>query len=583
MILKYLKKKEWAFLALAVIFITGSVYFDLKIPDYMSEITTLLNTGGTVDQVLNEGLWMLACAFGSMALSIAVGYIAAYVSAGLSRTLRDLEFQKVQSFSMAEMNKFSTASLITRSTNDVTQVRMAMAFSIQLIIKAPILAVWAVFKIAGKGEEWTMLTAIAVIIVILVLGAVLMLVVPRFKKIQWITDDLNRVTREGITGIRVVRAYNAEDYQETKFEKANTELTTNNLFVNRSMAFLMPALTFLMNMLSLSIYWTGAYLISSAPDYQARLELFSNMIVFSSYAMQVVMAFIFMIMAFMILPRAMVAARRIEEVINTEPSIKDGTVTETPNDMDGTVSFRNVGFKYADASDYVLKDISFDAKKGETVAFIGSTGSGKSTLINLIPRFYDATEGEVLVDGVNVKEYEQEALRRKIGYVSQKATMFAGTISSNVKYGDVGATSTEDEIKRAISIAQGTEFVEKMDQKYQSLVSQGGTNLSGGQKQRMSIARAVNRNPEIFIFDDSFSALDYKTDRVLRTALKKETAGVTSLIVAQRIGTIMDADKIIVLEDGRVVGIGKHKELLSGCKVYREIAESQLSEEELGL
>lgn len=581
MILKYLKKKEWALIAVVVGLIAGQVYLDLKIPDYMAEITTLLNTGGSTSQVIDEGIWMLACALGSVALAVVTGFIVAYISAALSARLRELQFEKVQSFSLNEINKFSTASLITRSTNDVTQVQTAMVIGMQMIIKAPIMAVWALMKISGKGDEWMTLTFVAVIAIVLIIGVVLIKVVPRFKKIQWLTDDVNRVTREGLTGIRVVRAYNAEGYQEGKFERSNEALTSNNLYVNRSMSFLMPALTAIMNMLSLGIYWIGALIISSEPGFEMRLEMFSNMIVFSSYAMQVVMAFILMIFTFMILPRAIVAARRIEEVVNTEPSIIDGDVTESPAGMEGTISFKDVGFKYPNAPEYVLKDVNLDIKKGETVAFIGSTGSGKSTLINLVPRFYDATEGEVLVDGVNVKDYDQEALRRKIGYVSQKATMFAGTVSSNVGYGDVGSVSSEDEIKNAISIAQGTEFVERMDKKYQALVSQGGTNLSGGQKQRLSIARAVNRKPEIYIFDDSFSALDYKTDRTLRSRLKSEMSGITSLIVAQRIGTIMDADKIVVLDDGKVAGIGTHRELLENCHVYREIAESQLSEEEL--
>lgn len=581
MILKYLKKKEWALIGVVVVLIAGQVFLDLKIPEYMAEITTLLNTGGSVEAVTEEGILMLACALASVALAVVTGYIVARIAATFSMRLREMEFERVQSFSLNEINKFSTASLITRSTNDVTQVQMAMVIGMQMIIKAPIMAVWAMMKIYGKGEDWMMLTIAAVIAIVVIIGIVLIKVVPRFKKIQWLTDDVNRVTREGLTGIRVVRAYNAEDYQEAKFEESNEALTSNNLFVNRAMSFMMPALMFIMNMLALGIYWIGALIISSEPGFEVRLEMFSNMIVFSSYAMQVVMAFILMIFTFMILPRAMVAARRIEEVINTEPSIIDGDITESPEGMDGTVSFRNVSFKYPDAPDYVLRDVNFDISKGETVAFIGSTGSGKSTLINLVPRFYDATEGEVLVDGVNVRDYDQDALRRKIGYVSQKAAMFAGTVSSNVSYGDVGSTSTEAEVRNAISIAQGTEFVERMEEKYNSRVSQGGTNLSGGQKQRLSIARAVNRRPEIYIFDDSFSALDYKTDRVLRSQLKREMSGITSLIVAQRIGTILDADKIVVLDDGRVAGIGTHRELLDNCSVYREIAESQLSEEEL--
>lgn len=583
MILKYLKAKEWAAIAFSVILIAGQVYLDLKIPDYMASITNLLNTGGSVDQVIDEGVGMLACAFGSLALAIITGFIASWISASFSKRLREMQFSQVQSFSINEINNFSTPSLITRSTNDVTQIQLVFAIGMQIIIKSPILAVWAIMKIMGKGMEWTMLTAVAVVVIVVALVIVLILVTPRFKRIQWLTDDINRVTREGLTGVRVVRAYNAEDFQENKFETFNKKLTADNLFVGRSMSFLMPGLMCIMNLLSLGIYWIGAIIISSAPGFEERLTNFSNMIVFSSYAMQVVMSFILLIFVFMILPRAMVASKRIQEVINTEPSIKDGMVTETPAGMEGTVSFKNVGFKYPNAADYVLKDISFDINKGETVAVIGSTGSGKSTLINLIPRFYDATEGNVTVDGVDVKDYDQEALHKKIGYVSQKAVMFTGTVSSNVGYGDAEEEPSLEDIKRAVSIAQGTEFVESMENKYQGRISQGGTNLSGGQKQRLSIARAVHREPEIYIFDDSFSALDYKTDRVLRDALKRETSGVTSLIVAQRIGTIMDADKIIVLENGRIAGMGKHKALLQECSVYRQIAESQLSEKELNL
>lgn len=582
MIIKYLKTKEWILIAFSVLLIAGQVYLDLKIPDYMSTITDLLNTGGSVDAVLNEGVWMLACAFGSLILAIITGYIAALIASSLSKRLRELQFANVQSFSMNEINNFSTASLITRSTNDVTRIQNVVSIGLQIIIKAPILAVWALAKIMGKGTEWTMLTAVAIIAILIVFVISLILVYPRFKRIQEETDDINRITREGLTGIRVVRAYNAEEYQENKFEKTNKELTDDNLFVYRTLSFLMPALSFVMSMLSLGIYWIGAIMISQAPGFEVRLTDFSNMIVFSAYAMQVVMAFIMLVMVVMIVPRAMVSSKRIEEVIATVPSIKDGNITESPTGTEGTISFRNVGFKYPSADEYVLKDVSFDAGRGETIAVIGSTGSGKSTLINLIPRFYDATEGEVLVDGVNVKNYVQENLREKIGYVSQKAIMFTGTVSTNVEYGDKEESSFED-IKRAVAIAQGKDFVEKMDNAYVGAVAQGGSNLSGGQKQRLSIARAINKDPEIYIFDDSFSALDYKTDITLRKALKHETAGSTMIIVAQRIGTIIDADKIIVLEDGMVAGMGRHEDLLHSCAVYREIAESQLSEKELNL
>lgn len=582
MILKYLRKIDWFFIVVCVVLITAQVYLDLKIPDYMSTITTLLTTGGTVNEVMDEGWKMLACALGSLATAFVVGYFAAKIGASLSKRLRELEFNKVEGFSMEEINRFSTASLITRSTNDITQVQMAFVIGLQVIIKAPILAVWAVLKIAGKNWEWTATTGIAIFAMAAVMVLVMVFVVPRFKKIQWLTDNVNRATGENLTGLRVVRAYNAEEYQEEKFEKANDDLTSNNLYANRVMSAMMPAMTTITSLLSLAIYWVGAYIVASASAFTAdRLIQFSDMIVFSSYAMQIVLAFIMLVIVFMILPRAIVAAHRIEEIIDTESTIKDGTVTESPEGVEGEIVFKNVGFKYPGAPDYVLKNVDLEVKKGETVAFIGSTGSGKSTLINLVPRFYDPTEGEILIDGVNVRDYTLATLHRKIGYVPQKATMFNGTVTSNVNYGDTDSERTLEDVKKAVSIAQGTDFVEKMEGQYDGTISEGGTNLSGGQKQRLSIARAVCRKPEIYIFDDTFSALDYKTDRVLRSALKKETAGVTSLIVAQRIGTIMDADKIVVLNEGVVVGIGKHKELLDNCPIYNEIARSQLSEEEL--
>ncbi|MDL2258076.1 ABC transporter ATP-binding protein/permease [Eubacteriales bacterium OttesenSCG-928-K08] len=581
-IFKYLNPKEWAQAGVSLLFIISQVWLDLKLPDYMSEITTLVQTqGSTMSDIWAAGGWMLLCAIGSVICSFIVGFFAAKIGASFSQRLRSMMFNKVESFSMDEINRFSTSSLITRSTNDVTQVQMLVTMSLQLVVKAPIMAVWAIFKISGKGFEWTLATGVAVLVLIALVALVMIFVMPKFRKMQTLTDNLTRVTRENLLGLRVVRAYNAEAYQEKKFESANNELTDTNLFTNRAMAIMMPFMNMIMSGLSLAIYWIGAYLIDAAlaPE---RLMLFSNMVVFSQYAMQVIMAFMMLVMIFIMFPRASVSAKRINEVLDTEPTILDGHLTNGKPGQAGEVVFNHVSFKYPDAAEYVLEDISFAAKKGETVAFIGSTGSGKSTLINLLPRFFDATEGEILLDGVNVKDYTLDALYNKIGYVPQKAVLFKGTISSNVAYGDNGGEEyTADEVKKALSIAQGADFVEKMDGTYEALVAQGGTNVSGGQKQRIAIARALCRKPEVYIFDDSFSALDYKTDRVLRSELKKETSGVTSLIVAQRIGTIMDADQIIVLDEGKIVGKGTHKELLSSCDVYREIAASQLSEEEL--
>lgn len=579
-LLKNLTAKEWTLFGISILFIVAQVWLDLELPDYMADITRLIQTPGSeMSEIMAAGGWMLLCALGSLATSIVVAGIAAKIAANFSSRLRSRLFNKVQSFSMEEINNFSTASLITRSTNDITQVQMLIVIGLQLLVKAPLLAVWAVLKITGKSWEWSLATGAAVLLLIVIVGICIVLVLPKFQKLQQLTDNLNRVARESLTGLRVIRAYNAEKYQEDKFGEANHELTRTNLFAQNVLATLMPSITLIMSGLSLAIYWIGAVMIQSA-DATAKMGLFSDMIVFSSYAMQVVMAFMMLIMIFILLPRAQVSAKRINEVLDTRPSLANGLLTSSPSGLAGEVEFRNVSFKYPDAEDYVLQDISFTAKKGETVAFIGSTGCGKSTVVNLIPRFYDATAGEVLVDGVNVNQYEQSALRNKMGYVSQKAVLFGGTVTSNIAFGDNGRNVTSDVVD-AVYTSQASDFVEKMEGSYDAEIAQGGSNLSGGQKQRLSIARAIARRPEILIFDDSFSALDYKTDRKLRSELKRESRGTTMLIVAQRIGTIKDADKIIVLEAGRIAGIGTHDELMQSCSIYQEIAYSQLSKEEL--
>ena len=581
-LLKRLKAAEWLQALASLVFIVAQVWLDLKLPDYMSEITQLTQTpGSAMADIWIAGGKMLLCALGSVASAVIVGFLAARIAASFSQRVRSQLFSKVDSFSMEEINRFSTDSLITRSTNDITQVQMLITMGLQMMIKAPIMVIWAVTKIAGKGLEWSLATGVAVLIMIAVISVMMTLVLPKFRKMQTLTDNLTRVTRENLTGLRVVRAYNAEPYQEAKFEVANDELTQTQLFTNRGMAIMMPIISTLMSGLTLAIYWIGASLINNA-GLMDRLTLFSNMVVFSAYAMQVIMSFMMLVMIFVLWPRASVSAKRINEVLETEPSILDGARIDGEAGKIGEIEFRNVSFRYPGAADDVLSGISFTAKQGEIVAFIGSTGSGKTTLVNLIPRFYDTTVGEVLVDGVNVKDYTQDALHNKIGYVPQKAVSFRGTVASNIAYGENGKESaTGDEIQTAMRIAQGADFVEQMEGQYEAEVAQGGSNLSGGQKQRLAIARAVARKPEIYIFDDSFSALDYKTDRALRSALRHETAGVTSLIVAQRIGTILDADQIVVLNDGQIVGKGTHKELLKTCDVYQEIAMSQLSEEEL--
>ena len=577
-----LKKTDWLLAAVCLAFIALQVWLDLKTPDYMAEITTLVQTAGsTMGEILSAGGMMLLCSLGSLAASVVTAICAARIAATLGATLRGRLFSKVQSFSMEEIGRFSTASLITRSTNDVTQIQMLIVLGLQMLLRAPIMAVFAIYKIAGKQWEWTLATAVAVVVLLVVVGVCLLLATPKFRRMQKLTDDLNRVTRESLTGLRVVRAYNAEDYQETKFAQANAALTGNQLFAQRTLAFLLPSIQLVMSGLSLAIYWIGGVLIDQA-GMQAKLTLFSDMMVFSQYAIQVVMAFMMLVMIFMVLPRASVAAHRIGEVLHTHPTVLDGTQASGDPACPGQVEFRNVSFRYPDAEEYVLKDISFTAKQGETVAIIGSTGCGKSTVVNLIPRFYDATEGQVLVDGVDVREYDQRSLRNKIGYVSQKATLFTGTIASNVAYGDNGeAPPSLADVQAAVATAQAEDFVTHMEGGYEGYVAQGGANLSGGQKQRLSIARAIARKPEILLFDDAFSALDYKTDRVLRSALDQTCQNTTRIIVAQRIGTIRDADQIIVLDDGQIAGIGKHQDLMQTCGVYQQIALSQLSKEEL--
>lgn len=581
-LLKKLGKKEWLLALVCLALIFTQVWLELKMPDYMSQITRLVQTEGSqMSEIVKNGAYMLGCAFGSLIAAVITGYIASSISSTFSMKLRKNIFDKVENMGMQEVKSFSTSSLITRTTNDVTQIEMLIAMGLQLLIKAPITAVWAITKILNKSWQWSVATAIAVVVLLSVIGMLTIIVLPRFKKVQKLIDKINGVTRENLTGIRVVRAFNAEKYQEDKFEDTNNKLTNLQLFNQKKFAIMQPTMYLTMYALTLSIYFIGAILIKDSLMAN-KLTLFSDMIVFSSYALQVIMSFLMLAMIFMMLPRAQVSANRINEVLDTDVSVKSGKKKSGKKGEVGTVEFKNVSFKYPDADEYLLKNISFKANKGETVAFIGSTGSGKSTLINLVPRFYDATDGEVLIDGVNVKEYDTNSLNNKIGYVPQKAVMFNGTVNSNIAYGDNGKGKiTDKKIHEAAQVAQAKEFIEKMDETYNSHIAQGGTNVSGGQKQRLAIARAIARDPEIYIFDDSFSALDYKTDSVLRKELKKYTKDATSLIVAQRIGTIMNADKIIVLEDGKSVGMGTHKELLKTCEVYKQIALSQLSKEEL--
>lgn len=579
-LVKKINKIQALLILVSIAFVTFSVYLDLKIPDYMNEITKYIITDGNhMNDVINTGLKMILCAFGGLASSVVVGYIAAYIAASFSKNLRRDMFLKVSNFGAEEIKSFSISSLITRTTNDINQVALLIAMGLQVIIRAPIMATWAITKIAGKSFSWSIATGCAIAVLIVMISILILVALPKFKKLQWLTDNLNRIIRENLTGIRVVRAFNAEKYEEEKFDEANLELTTTHLFTDRVMSIMSPVMTMIMQGLSLSIYFIGAYLINDAsmPD---KVVLFSDMVVFSAYAVQIVLSFMMVSMIFILYPRASVAAKRILEVLETKAHIKEGE--ETSSKEKGLLEFKNVSFKYPDAEEYVLENISFKAKKGETIAIIGRTGSGKSTIINLIPRFYDASEGEILIDNINVKDYKLEKLYDKIGYISQKAILFRGSVLENVGLGKKnGEKISKDDLKEAIKIAEAKDFVESMEDKYNSSLSEAGTNISGGQKQRLSIARAIAKKPEIYIFDDSFSALDYKTDFTLRNNLKKHTKDAITIIVAQRIGTIKDADQILVIEDGKLNGIGKHKQLLKNNKIYREIALSQLSEEEV--
>ena len=580
---KNFSKKDFIFIALAILFIAGQVGLELKMPEYMSTITRLVQTEGSeMGEILQNGALMLLCAFGSLISTIIASWFVSNVGADFTYIVRKKIFDKVETLGVNEIKKFSTASLITRTTNDVTQVRMVITMGANMLIRAPMSAIWAIAKIHGKSWEWSTAVSVAVVIMLATVITVMMVVIPRFKVIQKLTDKLNGVTRENLTGIRVVRAFNAEKYQEHKFDQTNTEVSDTIRFVDRVLSVMSPMMYLVMNGITLTIYLIGAFLISQS-IMSEKLTVFSDMVVFSTYAMHVIMSFLMVAMIFMLIPRAQVSAERINEVLDEDITIKDGSFDDDTAEV-GTVEFRNVSFKYPDAEEYLLKDISFRAEKGQTVAFIGSTGSGKSTLINLVPRFYDVTDGAVFVDGVNVKDYQQKALHQKLGYIPQKAVIFSGTVTSNIAYGESkSGKPSERKIQQAAKVAQAKTFIEKLDKQYNAHIAQAGTNISGGQKQRLAIARAVARDPEIYIFDDSFSALDYKTDSALRQALKDYTKDATSLIVAQRIGTIMHADQILVLDKGRCVGHGTHKELMKNCEVYKEIALSQLTKEELNV
>ena len=577
-LLKEFNKKDYFLIFVCSLLIVFQVWLDLKLPDYMSSITKIVQTEGSkMSDVLSQGSYMLLCAFGSLISAFIVGYLTSYISSTFSQKIRKSLFSKVQSFSMEEIKKFKTSSLITRTTNDITNIQMFISMGLQMLIKAPITAVWAILKILGKNYKWSIATGVSVVIMLAVIGTLMLIVLPRFKIVQKLIDNINDKARENLTGVRVIRAFNAEKYQEDRFEDGNKKLTSTQMFNQRMMSIMSPTMYLIMNLLPLSIYIIGSSLINSAGMYD-RLNIFSDMVVFSSYAMQVIMAFLMLAMIFVMYPRASVSAGRIKEVLDTETKVLDGSFLSDTK-LKGKIEFRNVSFKYPDADEYVLKNISFKAEKGQTIALIGSTGSGKSTIVNLIMRFYDVTDGEILIDDKNIKEYKLEALYKKIGYVPQRAVMFNGSVKYNISYGDKKVSN--DLIKKASKIAQASEFVEKMPKGYSSNISQGGTNISGGQKQRLAIARAIAKAPEIFVFDDSFSALDYKTDYVLRKELKENTKDATNVIVAQRIGTILNADKIIVLDNGNMAGVGTHKQLLKKCKVYKEIALSQLSKEKL--
>lgn len=582
-ILKYLRRRDWVLTFIAIFFTILRVYFELKIPEYMKQVTELVMTeGATLNSILTTGQGMLLAALGNFLVMIVVVVLSARVGACFATRLRILQFDRVSSFSMEEINRFSTASLITRSTNDVTQVQFYLAMVIRIMIPAPITAVWAITKITAQGAfEWSVAMTVAVVVLLIFITIIFKFAMPRFKRLQSLTDNINRITREHLLGIRVVKAYNAEGYQESKFEDANEELTHTNLTAHRIMMIQGPGMGLVMNGLSIAIYWIGAILIDRAGAGE-KIALFSSMVIFMNYAMQIVMSFMRLSMLFVMAPRVAVSANRIREVVETEPTVQDGSFDTSDVSGDYAIEFKNVSFRYPDGADDILRDISFKVKAGETIAFIGATGSGKSTLLNLIPRFYDATEGEVLIDGMNVKDYHQKALRQKFGYVPQTAFLFSGTIADNIDYGDtegiVGSLASLDE---AAAVGQIKSYVDTLPEGYEAPVARGGTNFSGGQKQRISIARAIHRKAPIYLFDDAFSALDYNTDRALRHALKEKMKGATSLIVAQRIGTIRDADQILVLDEGRVVGMGTHAELMEHCRVYQEIALSQLSMEEL--
>lgn len=578
-IFKNLNKKDYFLMPIIILLIVLQVYLELRIPEYMTQITTLVKTNGTINEILTQGIYMTLCAFLSLISSVVVGYIIANITANFSLNVRRKLFTKVNDFSLEEIKKFSTSSLITRTTNDVTNLEMLLSMGLQLLIKAPITAIWAIKKILGKNFTWSVVTGSAVLVLIIMIVVLVILILPKFKLVQKLIDKINGLTRENLKGIRVIRAFNAEEFHENKFEHQNKKLTDTQMFNQKVMSITSPVMYLIMNGVSLAIYFTGAYMLDSAL-FAEKIDLFSNMVVFTSYAMQVISSFLMLAMIFIMYPRASISADRINEVLDTKCKIKDGKISE--GKAKGKVEFKNVSFKYSDSDEYVLKDVSFTADPGMTVAIIGSTGSGKSTLINLITRFYDASEGAVLVDDVDVREYKLSSLYDKLGYVSQKAILFSGSIKDNVSFGEKSDYKvTDDKIKSAIKVSQSDDFVLKLKDKYNSSVSQGGNNLSGGQKQRISIARAIARDPEIYIFDDSFSALDYKTDYTLRHELKKYTSTSTNIIVAQRIGTIINSDMIIVLDKGIVVGKGTHKELMKNCDVYKEIAYSQLSKEEL--